>query len=267
MQITVSSIGFCGHPIYNMQKLPKEIGIEIFYEWGAERYWELALAEIMRDREGKFSIHAPYQGNITEMSLTDREEELFEYLRQPFRLYHKYGGEGYVVHMNAPYEREPAPLEKKERLLRVADRLHRLNEICAREGVTMLVENLAYGNGLKTLCDQADFLRLFEQDPSLNCIIDTGHAILGGFRIDEIQNALGSRLKAYHIHDNDGKEDRHQRLGTGILDWPRFFQGAKTYTKDAMFTMEYSVNAVSNITDYAVDAQKMRGMMGEAGAQ
>ena len=48
MNISVSSLGFCGHPIYNMKKLPPELGIEIFYEWGSEAYWECALTEIMR---------------------------------------------------------------------------------------------------------------------------------------------------------------------------------------------------------------------------
>ena len=261
MNISVSSLSFCGHPIYDMKKLPPELGVEIFYEWGGETYWEFALAEIMRDRTGAFSIHAPYQGAITEMSLTDREDELFGYLQQPFRLYHKFGGEGYVVHMNAPYAAEPSPKEKAERLRRVEDRLARLNDICIREGVTMLVENLAFGHGMKTLCSQEDFLRLFQNNASLNCIIDTGHALLGGLDVFAVQEALGNRLKAYHMHDNDGKEDLHQRVGSGIFDWKRFFEGARLYTPDAQFVMEYNANAVSDILDYAADAHKIRSML------
>ena len=79
------------------------------------------------------------------MSLTEREDEFFAYMRQPFGLYHQFGGEGYVVHMNASYATEPSAAEKAERLRRVEDRLARLNEICVSEGVTMLVENLAFG--------------------------------------------------------------------------------------------------------------------------
>lgn len=261
MNISVSSLGFCGHPIYSMRKLPPEIGIEIFYEWGSETYWELALTDIMRERTGKFSIHAPYQGSITEMSLTTQEDAMFEYLKQPFRLYHRFGGEGYVVHMNAPYPDEPSPAEKAERLKRVEDRLARLNDICTREGVAMLVENLAYGHGLKTLCDQEDFLGLFKNNPALNCIVDTGHAVLGGIDICAVQKALGSRLKAYHLHDNDGYEDLHQRVGTGVIDWNRFGEGAKLYTPGAQFIMEYNANAVSGLNDYVEDANKIRIML------
>jgi sugar phosphate isomerase/epimerase len=261
MNISVSSLGFCGHPIYSMGKLPPEMGIEIFYEWGGETYWELALTEIMRERTGKFSIHAPYQGSITEMSLTPHEDALFEYLKQPFRLYHKFGADGYVVHMNAPYPDAPSPEEKAERLKRVEDRLARLNESCDREGVAMLVENLAYGHGMKTLCDQEDFLRVFKNNPALNCIVDTGHAALGSIDINEVQMALGSRLKAYHLHDNDGHEDLHQRVGTGVNDWKHFGEGARLYTPNAHFIMEYNVNAVSELNDYAQDADRIRAML------
>jgi sugar phosphate isomerase/epimerase len=244
-----------------MRKLPPELGIEIFYEWGSETYWDCALTEIMRARTGKFSIHAPYQGAITEMSLTDREDELFEYLRQPFRLYHKFGGEGYVVHINAPYAVSPSPEEKAERLKRVEDRLARLNDICEKEGVAMLVENLAFGHGQKTLCDQQDFLRLFQNNPALSCIVDTGHAVLGGIDIYAVQQALGGRLKAYHLHDNDGLEDLHRRVGTGVIDWKRFGEGARLYTPNAQFIMEYGASAVSEPGDYAEDADKIRAWL------
>lgn len=261
VNISVSTMGFCGYQIYGMRELPPDIGIEIFYEWGGETFWELSLTEIMRDRTGKFSIHAPYLGSITEMSLTDREDELFEYLKQPFRLYHKFGGDGYVVHMNAPYPAAPTPREKAERLKRVEDRLARLNDICAREGVTMLVENLAFGQGTATLCDQADFLSIFKNNPALNCIIDTGHAALAGIDVYAVQEALGSRVKAYHMHDNDGQKDVHWRVDTGVIDWERFYEGARRFTPDAHFIMEYANYAISGLSEYVEDADKIRARL------
>ena len=115
-------------------------------------------------------------------------------------------------------------------------------------------------SGRKTLCNQDDFLRLFQNNPSLNCIIDTGHAILGDIDVFTVQKELGSRLKAYHLHDNNGIEDLHQRVGTGVFHWERFYEGARLYTPDATFVMEYNANAVSAFSDYAEDARKIRGM-------
>lgn len=265
LNIGVSSLGFSGSEGFAMCGLAPELGVEIFYEWGGATYWEQVLKEVFRDRTGRFSIHAPFQGGIAEMSLTEDEDALFDYLRQPFDLYHRYDAVGYVVHTNGPYRTEPTPARRAERLKRVEDRLDRLNTICAREGVTMLVENLAFGGGKRTLCGQAEFLGLFARNPALSCIVDTGHAALGGIDIRAVQKALGGRLKAYHVHDNDGVSDRHGRILTGVIDWRRFGEGARLYTPDANFIMEYNPGAARSVGDYAEDADRLRALV--AGTQ
>jgi len=259
MHISVSSLGFSGPAGFGMGALAPEIGIEIFYEWGGARFWDLVLEKVMENRSGSFSIHAPFQGSITEMSLVEDERTLFDYLREPFELYHKYGADGYVVHTNGPYLTAPTEAERIERMKRAEDRIARFNDICEREGVTMLVENLAFGRGKHTLFHQDDFLRMFENNPALNCIVDTGHAVLDGIEIYTLQKTLGSRLKAYHIHDNDGVGDGHQRIGTGVIDWNRFGEGARLYTPDANFTMEY--NPGPTVQDYMTDARTLRRLV------
>ena len=162
--------------------------------------------------------------------------------------------------MNSPYPTEPTDAERAERLKRVEDRLARFNEICRREGVNMLVENLAFSHGA-TLCRQQDFLSIFEHNPELDCIVDTGHAVLAGIDICAVQAALGSRLKAYHMHDNNGKTDGHKRIRTGVIDWKRFGEGAKKFTPDANFVMEYNPDSTDSIDDYMTDAAAIRAML------
>lgn len=260
MRISVSSLGFSGPSGFGMSGLAPELGVEIFYEWGGATYWDLVLKEVFQGRTGPFSIHAPFQGKGMDLSLAEDERWLFDYLMQPFDLYHKYNSEGYVVHMNSPYPTEPTREERAERLQRVEDRLARFNEICRREGVNMLVENLAFSKGA-TLCRQQDFIGIFERNPELNCIVDTGHAVLAGIDIFEVQKALGGRLKAYHIHDNNGKSDGHKRIRTGVIDWARFGEGARLYTPDANFVMEYNPDSTDSIDDYMADAQALRDML------
>ncbi len=260
MNISVSSLGFLGPGGLGMSKLPSELGVEIFYEWGGETYWDLVLQQVMENRTGLFSVHAPFQGKGMDMSLTENEAWLFDYLRQPFDLYHKYGADGYVVHMNSPYPAEPTAEERAERLKRVEDRLARLNDICRAEGVNMLVENLAFSKGA-TLCGQKEFLSIFEHNPELDCIVDTGHAVLAGIDIFEVQKALGARLKAYHMHDNNGKSDGHKRILTGVIDWKRFGEGAKLYTPEANFVMEYNPDSTGSMEDYIADAAAIRAMV------
>jgi len=260
MEFSVSSLGFPGPFSIDMKHLAPDIGIEIFYEWGGEVFWDLMLKEALQNRTGSFSIHAPFQNQAIDLSVNEDEKWLFDYLRQPFRLYHKYHADGYVVHMNTPYPTEPTAQERSERLKRAEDRLARFHDICKNEGVNMLVENLAFSHGA-TLCDQADFLGIFERNPELDCIIDTGHAQLAKIDMLAVQQALGSRIKAYHIHDNDGKMDGHQRIRTGVIDWKRFAEGVRLYTPDANLVMEYNIGEVPSVQGYAEDAEYLRRLI------
>ncbi|MBR0462995.1 MAG: sugar phosphate isomerase/epimerase [Clostridia bacterium] len=57
--------------------------------------------------------------------------------------------------------------------------------------------------------------------------LDTGHALLLGHDIYTAIMQVGERIKALHIHDNDGRDDLHIAPYTGILDWNRFIAGMR----------------------------------------
>lgn len=52
--------------------------------------------------------------------------------------------------------------------------------------------------------------------------LDTGHLQLLGKSFRSYIPILGSRIKALHIHDNDGRADSHLAPMTGKIDWPVF---------------------------------------------
>ena len=87
--------------------------------------------------------------------------------------------------------------------------------------------------------DQGQFLQLFRDIPDMNCVLDVGHALVTGMDIPTVQRELGSRICAYHLHNNDGKRDTHARLRDGIMDWASFAQNAARYTPDATGVLEY----------------------------
>lgn len=57
--------------------------------------------------------------------------------------------------------------------------------------------------------------------------LDTGHALLVGKDIKRAMTALGSRIEAFHIHDNNGVDDQHLAPYMGVLDWNRFVEGLR----------------------------------------
>ncbi|MDQ6707077.1 MAG: sugar phosphate isomerase/epimerase, partial [Acidobacteriota bacterium] len=91
--------------------------------------------------------------------------------------------------------------------------------IFARQrGVEILLENIP--NELSTGQRLQEFLKFTHLN--LNFVFDLGHANIGG----GIENEFGimeERIRSLHIHDNDGKEDKHLfpfLAEGGTVDWP-----------------------------------------------
>lgn len=252
MKYSASSLSFPQASIRKLKNLDKRIGIEIFYEFASEDFWNYVLEEALDQREGEFSIHSPMWG--ANIGYSD-ERELFRELTVPFDMYHRYNGQFYVLHSQGEGY---LPSDKKERAelrKKVTDRLKRFSEICANEGVNLVIENLYHGIP-GPLFDQEEYIQLFDVIPRANALIDVGHAVLGGYDIYEVQKALKTRLIGYHVHDNDGVRDFHWRMGKedGVVDWNRFCKGAKEFTPDATFVMEY---AHAQVSDYVEDMEKL----------
>lgn len=251
MKYSASSLSFPQGSVRGLKNLDKRIGIEIFYEFASEDMWNHVLEEAMDQREGEFSIHSPmFYANV---GYSD-EKELFRELMVPFKLYHRFHGQFYVLHSQGEGylpsdEKERAELRKK-----AVGRIKTFSEICEKEGVTLVIENLYHGTP-GPLFNQEEYIRLFDEVPKAKALIDVGHAVLGHYDIFEVQRALKERLIGYHVHDNDGIHDSHWRMEAenGVVDWNKFCLGVKEYTPDATLVMEY---ARAKVSDYTEDMEK-----------
>ena len=240
MKFEVSTLGFPLARVFRMKQLPKDFGIEIFYEWGGASFWLTSMEQVMQDRTGSFSMHAPF--GYCDFARTE-EKKLFRFMTEPFDLYHQLNGQHYVVHTNGHVAKDLPEAQRSDMRKLVAERLDKFQDICTAEGVGLVVENVPDdGQGL---FNHDQFLQLFADNPKLDCIIDTGHAHMEHYDMYAIQRTLGSRVKAYHIHDNGGDADSHLRFLSGVpggIDWNKFVEGVVKFTPDATLTLEYGAS-------------------------
>ena len=78
-------------------------------------------------------------------------------------------------------------------------------------------------------------------DEFLVACLDIGHAEMRGLGTNstDMIKALGSRLQALHIHDNEGVEDQHiLPFGRGNIDWQDFMDGLKEINYEGIFNFE-----------------------------
>ncbi len=97
--------------------------------------------------------------------------------------------------------------------------LEQISLFARQRGVEVLLENIP--NGLSTAEHLMLFLDLTHLD--LNFVFDVGHANLGE-GVEAAFNVMKERIRSTHIHDNDGKADKHllPLAGEGgTIDWKK----------------------------------------------
>ena len=210
MRYSISTCSFYKFRIRRLLEIGEPFGVEIFYEFGSEDHWRSLLTQVAQQTRGPFSIHAPFA--FADVAAPE-EGQLFEIMRRPFDLYHAFGGEFYVVHSYGETVRPGDETYRRDCRARAADRLARLQDICAAEGVTLAVENLCSGD--RPLFDEEQFLALFRDLPDIKCVIDVGHALVAKMDVTRLQQALGGRICGYHLHETTVNTTATDGWGTG----------------------------------------------------
>lgn len=252
---------FCEHSQVAL-KLPQiaetGLGVEILFEstealW-PQLKWEdlLDLSDAIADAGIPASVHAPFHN----ISLGSRDPHIRAYtldvltaamevaraVRSPHIVFHT----GYVPQY---------PPKSRAKWM---------DAFCA--GLEQLITRasdldvqLAMENTYET--DPSLFEELFERFPMpiLGMCLDMGHATCYG----KVESAVWPRRFAdriCHIHcsDNDGREDLHQRLGTGAVNFRTLFGPLAAVGSPASITLEVPLEDAAASHDYL--EQLLQGM-------
>ncbi len=244
LKLSISNLPCQGLEIGKMRAIPSDIGIEIFCECGSAYYWEHWLPRLLEGRNGTFSVHAPFQ-NLNLSDPNANFEEIRRAYHEAFALCARYGGRHCVCHPYDGKRPENDTLEQLEVAKRCSlERVLQLNQESREYGVELLVENMPQKHGM---LDQDGFMELFAPYDELHFLIDTGHANLQAWDLEQMFQRLGDRILAYHINDNSGDWDSHLHAWEGTFPWDTFFAGYTRYTPEAVLVCEYNAGPMERI--------------------
>ncbi|MBP5230955.1 MAG: sugar phosphate isomerase/epimerase [Clostridia bacterium] len=135
-----------------------------------------------------------------------------------------------VVHPSG----EPNPRERRAEMLKACfESLSELSGVAAAAGVTLAVENLprtCIGN------NSEEIKFLLEAGPSLCCCFDTNH-LLCEDPLSFIRN-VGTRIRAMHVSDYDGIDEKHWLPYEGKTDWISLVNAMEEAGYDGPFLYE-----------------------------
>lgn len=137
----------------------------------------------------------------------------------------------------------------------------RLAPCCKNCGVEIALENLiadSYFSSPSQLCALIDAL----DGDCFTGILDTGHASICNIGAPAFAKAMGKRLSALHVHDNDGVHDCHQLPYTRSLDWDGICTALAKSGYEGDFTFEAGFFVRQFPKELAANAYKMMGAVG-----
>ena len=109
----------------------------------------------------------------------------------------------------------------------------------------MAVENVGIKSMGNVLMNQEQFIVECRKLPN-PVLIDIGHAHANGWDLRHVMEALQDKIISYHVHNNDGVHDCHQRIYNGTLDFNAFLYDVRELTPKADLVLEYAPDVAAD---------------------
>jgi len=210
-----------------------------------------------------YQAHAPFPSWVAGAE-PGANENMLEALKNTIRGCEVIGCRNLIVHPFFPsYDKQIS--EEDEWALNIESYMA-LAPIAKECGVRINLENMFTGfrgkiyaaicNDPEQAAKYVDTLNGMAGEGTFGFCLDTGHALLVGLDIKNFMTTMGSRITAFHIHDNNGTQDQHIAPYMGVLDWKRFTEGLTAINYQS--TLSFETFNVWNIASPAVMDEMMK---------
>jgi len=148
-----------------------------------------------------------------------------------------------VVHPIMPFWHTSAPDEEGYLAINRAF-WEELLPYAEKRGVTVCLENMPFTEQSLSRCiPMRDFVLSFGAKNFKMCL-DTGHALVCGDKLGESVKEIGGLLRCLHVHDHDGKQDRHECPFFGVGDWDEFREALRAVDESVPLSLEIAPKRV-----------------------
>lgn len=215
-----------------------DFGAEFSAFTHSESYWKELAETVVPACTAPMTFHGPYV-RIEATAPLDSPEHAFlmASYEKVMDLAAAYGARHIVFHYSQlHFPREALP-EAQKNAMAV---MEALTAMAREKGVHLVIENLCrHPKEGEHLFTNEEYFALFEKMPLAESLIDIGHANVNGLDIEKFLALYGSRVRGFHVHNNDGISDQHRDYHNGTADIRSIMRWAGKYTNDADIVIEY----------------------------
>ena len=187
--------------------------------------FERTLLGVRRDAQNAgieiYQAHGPWRWPPQDSTPEEREER-FEKMSRSILGCQILGCPNFIIHPLMPFGdwQDPEPEKLWEMNLEF---FSRLCEVAKAHDTVICFENMPMlALSLSTPEQILRFVKMIDS-PYMRVCLDTGHcSVFGQSPADAVRLFGKEYLRAMHVHDNDGRADRHMLPGQGVIDWEDF---------------------------------------------
>ena len=195
-------------------------------------------------------VHGPWP---TDDTTAENRAKTLENMRLAVYGCHCLGAPYLIIHPQMPYgwgREEDADFA----LSLTVELMKNLMPDCEKYGVTLCLENMPMtAHRISTMDRIAEAVEMVGHPNAAICF-DTGHTNVYGHDLGDAVRTAGKYLRTLHVHDNDGKADRHQLPWLGSADWNSFTAALAETGFDGVMSLETRGPVSKNMPDTVRDA-------------
>ena len=237
-----------------LEKYEGKLGVEIFPMFHKAGYDELLRECLGELRKVPVSFHGPYyRAEYSERPGTPAYRMTLALTYKTLSFAHHLGSRYFVFHHN---NRSFEPQEKAAMVQASCANYRGLEKICREYSIPLVVENAGVKANRNMLFDEREFIDLCRSE-GYRVLLDIGHAHANGWDLTAVMEALRGQIVSYHLHNNDGLHDAHQRIHCGTLDFDRFLADCRMLTPQADLVLEYGADVADDEAGITADLEQL----------
>lgn len=195
-------------------------------------------------------VHGPWP---TDDTTAENRAKTLENMRLAVYGCHCLGAPYLIIHPQMPYgwgREEDADFA----LSLTVELMKNLMPDCEKYGVTLCLENMPMtAHRISTMDRIAEAVEMVGHPNAAICF-DTGHTNVYGHDLGDAVRTAGKYLRTLHVHDNDGKADRHQLPWLGTANWNSFTAALAETGFDGVMSLETRGPVSKEMPDAVRDA-------------
>ncbi|QED46498.1 sugar phosphate isomerase/epimerase family protein [Cytobacillus dafuensis] len=231
------------------------VGFELFPNWKNKSFRsELKDFEhILKDLP--LTVHGPYFGvEHSEKKGSKEYDEAMDQMTETVELCRNLNIKHLVFHHNNKVITDENRLES---IKHSRENLKELNERLKNDDIAILLENAGVHSKRNVLFNEVEFINECLNEVN-NVLIDIGHVHANSWNLENVIKSLKHKITHYHLHNNDGVQDSHERILDGTLNFEEFIKLYKEHTPNAHLILEYGLHIGEDVRAIAEDVKYIK---------